>query len=259
MESPSDPIKITISRRESKRMPRIEETLNRLAKAFTVRDIMTPNATLVCAANDIQAGRVSDDYPDFDVIPIQQHGTPTGYFERKSGKTKRITPTDLIADGTSLLDLVEILEERQFSFVLSRHKIEGYVHFSDLNHQLVKLTFYVILEALERVALNSIQSRSDRESLKRDLDPVRFKQIEGAYKRAGQAARNLVSYLNLSDILRLAAKTGPVSVEDSLIKAMKKVRDGAAHGSENLVSSYDDVKRLANVKRECLRVLGTSW
>jgi hypothetical protein len=220
---------------------------------------MTPNAALVYAANDMQAGKVSDDNPDFDVIPVQQDGTPTGYFERKFGKTKKITPTDLIADGTSLLDLVDILEERQFSFVLSRHKIEGYVHFSDLNHQLVKLTFYVILEALERVALNSIQGRSDRESLKRDLDPVRFKQIEEAYKRAGRAARNLVSYLNLSDILRLAAKTGPISVEERLIKAMKRVRDGAAHGTENLVSSYEDVMRLANVKRECLRVLGTTW
>ena len=240
-------------------MPPTEATLNRLAVAFTVRDVMTPSAGLVCAANDMQAGRVSDNNPDFDVIPIQQNGTLTGYFERKSGRTKRITPTDLIADGTSLLDLVEILEERQFSFVLIRQKIEGYVHFSDLNHQLVKLTFYVILEALERMALNSIRSRSDRESLKRDLDTERFKQIEKAYKRAGRAARNLASYLNLSDILRLAAKTGQISVEDGLIKAMKKVRDGAAHGSENLVSSYDDVTTLANVKRECLRVLGTSW
>jgi hypothetical protein len=84
-------------------------------------------------------------------------------------------------------------------------------------------------------------------------------QIEEAYKRAGKAARNLVSYLNVSDILRLAVKTGPINVEDGLIKAMKEVRDGAAHVSENLVSSYDDVTRLANVKRECLRVLGTSW
>jgi hypothetical protein len=239
-------------------MPHIEETLNRLAIAFTVKDVMTPRAGLVCAVNDIQAGGVSDSNPDYDVIPIQHNGTLTGYFERKSGRTKRISPTDLIADGTSLLDLVDILEERQFSFVLSRQKIEGYVHFSDLNHQLVKLTFYVILEALERMALNSIQGRSDRESLKRDLGQERFKQIEKAYKRAGRAARDLVSYLNLADILRLAAKTGPITVEDRLIKAMKKARDGAAHGLENLVSSYDDLTTLANVKRECLRVLGTS-
>lgn len=239
-------------------MPRIEETLNRLAIAFAVKDIMTPRTGLVCAANDMQAARVSDDNPDYDVIPIQQGGTLTGYFERKPRRARKIAPADLIADGTSLLDLVEILKQRQFSFVLSRQKVEGYVHYSDLNHQLVKLTFYVMLEALERTALNSIHSTSDRESLKKDLPEQRFEQIEKAYKRAGRAARNLLGYLNLSDILQLAAKRGHMSVEDRFIKAIKKVRDGAAHSTENLVSSYDDVKTLANVKRECLRVLGTS-
>ncbi|MGH9739392.1 MAG: hypothetical protein ACRD4X_12535 [Candidatus Acidiferrales bacterium] len=239
-------------------MPHIEETLNRLAIAFAVKDIMTPRTGLVCALNGMQAARVSDDNPDYDVIPIQQGGILTGYFERKLRRARKITPADLIADGTSLLDLVEILEERQFSFVLSRQKIEGYVHYSDLNHQLVKLTFYVMLEALERTALNSIHSTSDRESLKKDLPEQRFEQIEKAYKRAGRAARDLLGYLNLSDMLQLAAKRGHVSVEGRFIKAMKKVRDGAAHSTENLVSSYDDVKTLANVKRECLRVLGTS-
>jgi hypothetical protein len=111
-------------------MPHIEEALGHLAGAFTVRDIMTPRADLVCATNDIHAGRISHNNPDFDVIPIQQDGALVGYFERKSGKTTKITPTHLIADGTSLLDLVEILEGRQFSFVLSRHTIECYVHFT---------------------------------------------------------------------------------------------------------------------------------
>lgn len=59
---------------------------------------------------------------------------------------------DLISDGTKLLDLVEFLEEREVAFVLSHRHIDGYVHFSDFNHHLVKLTFYVILEAAERLA-----------------------------------------------------------------------------------------------------------
>jgi hypothetical protein len=239
-------------------MPRIEETLNRLAVAFTVKDIMTPRAGLVCGVDAAQARSVSDKNPDYDVIPIQQEGTLTGYFDRKARRTRKIAPADLIADGTNLLDLVDILEKRQFCFVLTSQKIEGYVHYSDLNHQLVKLTFYVILAALERSARNSIQGRSDGESLKRDLTPERFKQIDRAYKRAGRAARDLVSYLNISDILRLAALAGAISVEDRLIKSVKKVRDGAAHGLENLISSYDDVSTLANVKRECLRVLGSA-
>lgn len=237
-------------------MPHIEETLNRLATAFTVKDIMTPRTALVCATNDAGATKVSDDNPEYDVIPIRQQGTLTGYFERKSGRVNRIMPDDLIADGTSLLELVDILEERQFSFVLSRQRIEGYVHFSDLNHQLVKLTFYVLLEALERMALNSIQSNCGNETLKKELGSERFGQIEKAYNRAGRAGRDLLSYLNISDMLRLAAKTSTVSVEGRFVKAIKKVRDGAAHSTENLVSSYDDVKTLANVKRECLRVLG---
>jgi hypothetical protein len=239
-------------------MPTLEATLNRLAVTFTVRDIMTGSPDLLCGANDRDAASKSTANPDFDVIPIQRDGRLIGYFERETRSRKRITASDLISDGTSLLDLVDILELRPFAFVLSREQIQGYVHFSDLNHQLVKLTFYVILEAIERMALNSIRGRDDRESLKRDLDPVRFKQIEDAYKRTGQAARSLVSYLNLSDILRLADKTGAIRIEDSVIKEMKTVRDGAAHVSENLVSTYVDVSKLRRVKQECLRVLGAS-
>jgi len=59
-------------------------------------------------------------------------------------------------------------------------------------------------------------------------------------------------------MLRLAAKAGTIRVDDVVIAAVKKVRDGAAHVTENLVSSYDDVSRLADVKRESLRLLGTS-
>jgi hypothetical protein len=237
-------------------MPTLQETLKRIATTFTVKDMMVPRAELVCADDEKHAAKVSDDNPDFNVIPIPKEGQLTGYFERDSRNTKKIELNDLISDGTSLLDLVEILEDRQFSFVLSHRHIEGYVHYSDLNHHLVKLAFYVILEALERGALDAVQGRDDRESMKRDLDPKRFEQIEGAYKRTGDAARSLVSYLNISDLLRLAAKADTIHVEESVVTAMKDVRDGAAHVSKNLVSSYGDVKNLAEIKRECLRVLG---
>src|SRR5208337_3084459 len=178
-------------------MPTLEETLKRLATTFTVRDIMIPSSELVCADDEDQASGVSDANPDFNVIPIRQDGKITGYFERNSRTAKKITPNDLIADGTKLLDLIEMLEHREFFFVLSSEKAEGYgyIHFSDLNHHLMKLTFYVILAALERLALDSIRGKDDRETLKRHLNPGRFKYIEQKYKHAGEAARSLVSYL----------------------------------------------------------------
>src|ERR1700733_4392455 len=123
-------------------MPGLDETLNRLATAFTVKDIMIPSSGLVCADDEEQAAVLSDANPDFNVIPIRREGKITGYFERSSRTARGFTPSDLIADGTKLLDLIEILEHREFVFVLSSEKGQGYgyVHFSDLNHHLVKLT-----------------------------------------------------------------------------------------------------------------------
>jgi hypothetical protein len=190
------------------------------------------------------------------VIPIRQNGKLTGYFERDSHTTSEIALNNLTSDGTSLLDLVETFEDREFSFVLSDRQIAGYVHYSDLNHHLLKLSFYVILEALERQVLSSLRRNDDREYLSRNLDPSRFAQIAQQYKRDGDAARSLFNYLNISDILRLAVKAGTIQVDDDVIKAMKKTRDEAAHASENIVADYNAVSRLAKVKRECLRILG---
>ncbi len=52
-------------------MPTIEQTLERLAITFVVRDIiMIPSESLVCAANKPEAAKASDGHPDFNVIPI---------------------------------------------------------------------------------------------------------------------------------------------------------------------------------------------
>ena len=147
-------------------MPTLEETLKRLAITFTVSDIMVPATGLICAGDDIDAARVSKDNPDFNVIPIRHKGKLTGYFERDSHTTSQIALSDLISDGTSLLDLVGTFEDREFSFVSSDRQISGYVHYSDLNHHLLKLSFYVILEALERQVLSSIRRNDDREYLR---------------------------------------------------------------------------------------------
>jgi hypothetical protein len=62
--------------------------------------------------------------------------------------------------------------------------------------------------------------------------------------------------VNISDILKLAVKAGTIQLDDQVIKIMKETRDGSAHPLENLVAEYGDVKKLAEVKRECLRILG---
>jgi len=238
-------------------MPTLEETLKRLAVTFTVKDIMISQAALVTAVGESEAAEISRQHPDFTVIPIRTNGKLNGYFERDSGVTRAIRLDDLISDGTSLLDIVEIFETRQFSFVLSHQQIAGYIHFSDLNHHLVKLTFYVILQALERRALSLIQVEETdaKEYLRASLDRRRFDSICGQYERDGDSARCFFNYLNISDVLKLAVSAGKIQMATEVINASKEIRNGAAHPSENIVANYESVKKLGIVGRACLRIL----
>jgi len=111
-----------------------------------------------------------------------------------------------------------------------------------------------MLESLEKKALELIPAGDERAYLTRNLDSNRIRQIERHYSNAGQAARSLLSYLNIADILRLATSAGWISVTEENIWEIKRVRNGAAHAIADLVSSYDDVSELAAVKAECLRL-----
>jgi hypothetical protein len=106
---------------------------------------MTAKSRLVCAADDEAAPAISDTYPDFSVIPIMKDGELSGYFERDTNQVRPIEVGNLVSEGTTLLNIVDILQRQSFSFVLTRQCIDGYVHYSDLNHQMVKWTFYVML------------------------------------------------------------------------------------------------------------------
>lgn len=153
---------------------------------------------------------------------------------------------------------MDILERREFVFVLGPKQIDGYVHFSDLNHPLVKLTFYMLLEGVERFALDSVKPRLTEDYLEVGLGTPRFEQVQTFYKRAGNAGQSLINYLNIADILKLARRAGTLEIEEGWIQAVKNVRDGASHVSENLVSEYGDVNKLAQVKSQCLQLLRSS-
>lgn len=232
----------------------LTEVLKHLTTTFTVKDIMTPEPRLVCALDMQTASAVSVANPDFSVIPIKSGGVLKGYFERDSKQTSTIEVTDLISDGTNLLELIDVFEHRAFSFVLTNRSIAGYVHYSDLNHQVVKWTYYVILEAVERLALDSVAPSDEIKYLEQRLKGERFLQIIQSYKRAGDNGRSLLTYLNIADILRLAVSEHAFELTEESIVLMKEVRNWASHAIADL-DPRTAVHQLAVVKRECLRLL----
>ncbi len=111
---------------------------------------MVPKEALVCAQDASEAGRLLAENPGFDVIPILKDGRLNAFLERTERQPTGIWLRHVISDGTNILNLVEILSERRFGFVLVGSAVAGYIHFSDLNKPFVKLPFYVLTEAVEQ-------------------------------------------------------------------------------------------------------------
>src|SRR6059058_2794320 len=99
-------------------MADVEATLERLALTFGVRDVMIPEDRLICADDEADARRQLEHYPDYNLIPFRCDGALHAYLERGSPGPKSITVADLISDGTSIPDLVDVLLNREFFFVL---------------------------------------------------------------------------------------------------------------------------------------------
>src|ERR1700738_2740624 len=130
-------------------MRSLEYTLETLSKMFTARDIMTEIGDLVCAHGEAEARKILNDHSEFDVIPIYK-ATLTSFLERGSKRARPITIKDLVSETISMLDIVDVLADRKFCFVLGNRSICGMIHFSDLNNHVVKIPFFVLFEALEQ-------------------------------------------------------------------------------------------------------------
>jgi len=68
----------------------IQETLNRLARQFTARDIMVPRSRLVCGQDEAEARRKLKHHEDFNLIPIMENDRISGFLERDGNTPIRI-------------------------------------------------------------------------------------------------------------------------------------------------------------------------
>jgi len=237
-------------------MPRLEQTLQRLGLSFTVRDIMVPEERLVSASANAEAPGISEQYPDFNIIPILDEGLLVAFYERDKKASRPITVQDLVGSDTSIMDLVEILCGREFCFALRGNKIAGYVHFSDLNNPLVKLTFYVVFEAFERDLLAAIHPVTEQE-IQEVLGPHRLSRIKREVEKAqtNQANLSFENFLFLPEILRIAVAKHILSLDEGRLQIVRIFRNRVSHAGSSLIQKHGDVRTLIEAKRICMAVL----
>jgi hypothetical protein len=238
-------------------MPHLEYTLDRLALTFAARDIMVRRKDLVCAPDEASARRLLEEKPDFDVIPIEHKGALSAYLERGSERQKPILLRDVISDATSILELVDILQERRFVFVLVQESVGGYIHLSDLNNQIVKLPFFVILEALEHRLAHEVGPFINQDNLEAVLDAQRARTVKAKMRdmKARRADLGWVNLLSFDEIVRFACHLGKVHLEGQQTEAISRTRNTIYHATRALVEKPRDVRRLAEAKTICVSVL----
>jgi hypothetical protein len=156
---------------------RVEGALTQLGAAFAVRDIMISHEDLQLVDDKVEVGRFFEKYENYDYTASPRTGRITTYYRRGDPQEYPLRQEDLLSDGTGLLDLLDLLARRDFYFVLSANRLCGFVHFSDLNNEMVKLALFMLLAAVERPLWRKVSEGFTEEELRSVLVPERFDEV----------------------------------------------------------------------------------
>ncbi len=240
-----------------------EQTLADLALSFTVQNIMVPKESLVCGYDKESARTLLEEHPDLDVIPIESDGRLSAYLIRGGKKPKDIRIQDMIGAGASILELVEVLnsslsQERGFCFVLVENRLAGYVHYSDLNNDVVKLPLFIVLENVEHFLVGKLRSLVKEENLAEVLkdEAIERAKKKMSYMKDHSAELEWTTVLYFGELLQFAKhfrKLPPVTHKD--IEVLSSVRNKVCHATGPLVDKPTDIKDLSTAMRVSTAIL----
>ncbi len=157
------------------------------------------------------------------------------------------------------MDLISHLENKKFVFVFCGNKIGGFIHFSDLNNELVKLPLYLLFQAVESNLILKLDDKINEELLIKNLGNERYQDIKKKMEnlKKNNANLNWFSLLYFGEIIRIACALNIIKMKGNEIDVVAKVRNLISHSGEPLVKKHIDVKKIVDAKKICYRILQT--
>lgn len=222
--------------------------LRAVEDSLVARHLMTAVGDLVTADDEQRAADLSRHH-DFEVIPRVHEARVRDYWWRQTGQYRAIGMEMVVAGDTRVLDLLDFFVEHRFGFVLTGRSFGGYLHYSDLNKQPVKIAFYVQFEAAERIIRARLARRlaDDPGLLDRALGPHKAKQVRGNYEAAREADVDIGivnAIFNFGNLLSVAQVAGLLHLNDGEPKRITEARNKLMHANEPLLRSHSDVGEL---------------
>ncbi len=236
---------------------KVSEILGQLGKSFAVRDIMIPYEDFVLIDSESEAHRFFDEYEDFDYTASPTRGRITTYYKRDVPGSFELGPEHLLSDGTSLLELLDLMVGRDFFFVLSANSVCGFVHFSDLNHELVKLPLFMLLAAAESHLWSHVKEGLTEAEVEFVMRAERFDEVVERLQEARErnVDKGWAGLLYFGEILELARNRGLIDIPADDRHLLEDTRNRVAHHNRLLVEKHEDVGELARIRNLCGKLM----
>ncbi len=231
--------------------------------AFTVRDIMVSSKDFVRIDGETEAQHFFDRHGDYDYTASPTTGQITNYYKRPipEGEIEKyeIGQKDLLSDGTSLLHLLDLMKDQEAFFVLSANEICGFVHFSDLNNQVMKLPLFVLFSAVEKHLWNHVSQNLTTAEVERVLQN-NLQRLAGVLQSLEDARQQRVDrgwegLLSFREIIQLVRNRKLVNMNAETKDNLGHARNTIAHHDRLLIKKHEDVEKLADLKELCIKIV----
>ena len=242
-----------------------------------LQDIFIDNITtkficeplLCCGFNDsaFEAKNLMEQR-DFDILGVTKDNKAIGYIRRqnlKHGSVKDYTITfnlnELISDSTPIAELLDLLSDQGYIFILNKNQVTGIVAKADINKPIVRLYLFGIISLFELHLNFWIIKFHDDLGWQNLIGDKRLEVSKQIYKeRRGQNLDlTLLECLQLCDKREILKQTdqfreifnfSKTKFQDFL-EDVEKVRNEIAHSQSSIIAnlSWDDfILAINNIK-----------
>lgn len=209
-----------------------------------------------CRTNDYapEVGETLDNR-DFDVIGvIDENDHIFGFAVREElGEnrveeyTRKIELENITSDSTPILELLNILSNSAYTFVVQKNKVVGIVTRADINKPIVRIYIFGIISLFEMHLNFWINTFYKDDSWKTQIQENRFQEAEKIYKtrKGNNDDLTLLECAQLCDKRDVLNNTNEFREQfefskiqfDRLLKDSEKIRNELAHSQNSIIAN----------------------
>lgn len=209
-----------------------------------------------CRTNDYAPDvREALDNRDFDVIGvIDENESIFGFALRKElgenrveEHTRKIELENITSDSTPILELLNILSNNPYAFVVQKNKVVGIVTRADINKPIVRIYIFGIISLFEMHLNFWINQFYKDDSWKTQIQENRFQETEKIYesRKGNNDDLTLLECAQLCDKRDVLNNTDEFRKQfefsknqfERLLKDSEKIRNELAHSQNSIIAN----------------------